>query len=1352
MVHSFKSITRLLRRATTRSTWPVILAVGVLLGVGHVTPTVAQSSRALQVRAARSQLKADNPGLRMLKTGDRITRLYGRSFGSGSSVEAVAEHFRQNRAMAFGVEPNNLKRGGRAYKGRFTQQVMLDRNTGKYKFTLVYYNQHKGNVPVFRSDLRLLIRNEDNRLVWANSSVRDLGDYDLPPGAAATNAGNVAQSFQDPDFPSPDFVRDARTIVWAGSGDDVTTPKLAVEFIAGDNGIGGELRSYVIDAETGELLGRENLIMQATASGNVSGKASDISASSWCDTARALKPLPYARVELIDGSDTTVIYADAEGYFSQDGLNETSVTVRSQIWGEWFRVYNSVGDESDLSEAMVPSGSVDFIFNDTDSENVRAEVNAYVFANKIRDFVLTYDTAFPGLDNSPMSLTVNHTTGNCPDNAWYNPLSEELVFCQSTGTRTSDAGYANTAFDFVVYHEYGHHVVSQVIGAAVQGAYGEGMGDCLAVLITDQSVVAKGNRGESDPLGSPCDHHWRDSDTTTQYPAITEEIHKAGTLLSSCVWDLRDTLAVVHPSNYTDTLANLVISSILLHGDYTINPQITLDFLTLDDDNGDFSDGTLHWAEILWAFGNHNMDPFDKSTIWVDAATGSDISGDGSEENPYATIQTGIDAAESWDSVLVGPGTYSETIDFGGKEITLRSSTGPAGTIIQGTSLDTLVLMTSGEPPSTLISGFTLQGSAFGVVALGCGRIEGNVFANQDSAAILSMGGCDGLELGCDIIGNTIRNCGGSGIKFLSIDMPTVIRNNIIVDNGYGVYAIWGALYEPPAFEYNNVYGNTTNFYDSSFIFTNEIGYISLDPLFDTDGVSLTASSPCIDTGDPDTQYNDPNGTLADMGALPYKDLIGTFNENTTIDDSVYVVGDLIVPSGITLTIETDEVCIAPYVDSLLGGADSTKVEIRVFGELRLEGTEGTRIELGPDTAADSSWYGIKVFSGGHAYIDNAFIKNAYRALNLESEGSDTVINTLFEDCLAGIVTISDSAYIDHDTFTLTRSMEEGYGVYAAYADGNAMLSNCSFQNIRHPIRLYSSDMDISGCEFIEYDYHQAGSGGYPAIDLASGSDPSISDCIFNNYTQGIYVGNGCDIEVDNCVFESDSVATNTVPFMYIPLKGSPNSSSCVVRNSCFKPSQLVHVHTDTTEFDLGECPGDSGLNTFLLDTTSGTRFGCRPYFAVFNSASSTLEAEGNYWDSDAPSGWLWGTVDTIPSLASATGGCSSSGYPKFGVGSRNALASLPMTFEVRQNYPNPFNPTTVISFSLPEHLEVRLDIFNILGQRVRALVDKTMSPGDYAVEWDGRNETGYPVATGIYLYRLAAGEFVSSKKMMLIK
>ena len=94
----------------------------------------------------------------------------------------------------------------------------------------------------------------------------------------------------------------------------------------------------------------------------------------------------------------------------------------------------------------------------------------------------------------------------------------------------------------------------------------------------------------------------------------------------------------------------------------------------------------------------------------------------------------------------------------------------------------------------------------------------------------------------------------------------------------------------------------------------------------------------------------------------------------------------------------------------------------------------------------------------------------------------------------------------------------------------------------------------------------------------------------------------------------------------------------------------------------------------------------------------------------------------------------------------------LPTQFELAQNYPNPFNPGTTIQYALPSQADVRLEIYNTLGQLVKVLISEPQTAGIKTVSWDGTNQSGAPVSSGIYLYRLKAGNQVQTRKMMLLK
>ena len=96
--------------------------------------------------------------------------------------------------------------------------------------------------------------------------------------------------------------------------------------------------------------------------------------------------------------------------------------------------------------------------------------------------------------------------------------------------------------------------------------------------------------------------------------------------------------------------------------------------------------------------------------------------------------------------------------------------------------------------------------------------------------------------------------------------------------------------------------------------------------------------------------------------------------------------------------------------------------------------------------------------------------------------------------------------------------------------------------------------------------------------------------------------------------------------------------------------------------------------------------------------------------------------------------------------------SGLPKIFALIQNYPNPFNPTTTIRYQLPQTVVVRLDIYNSLGQKIRTLLNSRMKAGYHQITWDGCDDIGNPLASGVYLYRIEAAHFNQTRKMLLLK
>jgi len=392
-------------------------------------------------------------------------------------------------------------------------------------------------------------------------------------------------------------------VIWAGVGDRAVEPRLAFQFVA-DNGLEGtadyQKRLFLTDALTGEILYQQNQIVHVEVVGSVSGHATQGVGADECGP-EELAALPYARVRI---DKRRRAFADRHGNFVMRNRGKNPVTVVSKMRGRYFKTLARSGPKDTLRLSVKPPGPAHFLHNESNNkERVRALVNCYVGANVARDFVLAQNPSYPTIaDERGFHVNVN-IQRNC--NAFYDGRSINFF--------TSGGGCNNTGFSSVVYHEYGHHVVRT--GGSDQGQYGEGMSDVMGVLIQDQPRFAVGFRRGN------CESGPRSANNEIQYPC-EGGIHYCGQLLSGCVWSTRNELKRTHPDDYLEILSNLAINAVLLHNGAEITPQITIDYLTLDDDDGEIGNGTPHYLEIAAGFGAHNMGVPPLPLLWFEYPSG----------------------------------------------------------------------------------------------------------------------------------------------------------------------------------------------------------------------------------------------------------------------------------------------------------------------------------------------------------------------------------------------------------------------------------------------------------------------------------------------------------------------------------------------------------------------------------------------------------------------------------------------------------------------------------------------------------------------------------------------------------
>jgi len=149
----------------------------------------------------------------------------------------------------------------------------------------------------------------------------------------------------------------------------------------------------------------------------------------------------------------------------------------------------------------------------------------------------------------------------------------------------------------------------------------------------------------------------------------------------------------------------------------------------------------------------------------------------------------------------------------------------------------------------------------------------------------------------------------------------------------------------------------------------------------------------------------------------------------------------------------------------------------------------------------------------------------------------------------------------------------------------------------------------------------------------------------------------------------------------------------------------------------------------------------CADYLGPFETATTFLSASG------ASGTWYDMGVNQSTDVAMRV-----RTSPTLDVAVGEDPTPVPYGFELFNNYPNPFNPLTTIRYSLERRSQVEIAIYNVLGKKICTLVNSVKPAGEHEITWDGRDSRGKPVASGIYLYRVKAGEYVNSKKMLLLK
>jgi len=269
-------------------------------------------------------------------------------------------------------------------------------------------------------------------------------------------------------------------------------------------------------------------------------------------------------------------------------------------------------------------------------------------------------------------------------------------------------------------------------------------------------------------------------------------------------------------------------------------------------------------------------------------------------------------------------------------------------------------------------------------------------------------------------------------------------------------------------------------------------------------------------------------------------------------------------------------------------------------------------------------------------------------------------------------------------------------------------------------------------------------------FNLAYAQDPGVPDTCLVQTLQSVPASS--QVTLDVYVWNDEECGAVTIPLVF---PDTLSTLDVVCDSISFVGTRAAGASLKSDMSFCPECLENSKhrLLVFAVWFGTGLTAGSGPvaklYFSTGPSWNSTLKVP----------------VDTTEWAASG-GGTSGLGFvdvtgsvnwvPVFHKGALDVKEvnspTKPTVFSLAQNYPNPFNPKTMIRFSLPKDSWVKLEVYNILGQKVKTLVDEKLAAGVKEVEWDGKDSKGLEVASGIYFYKIKADDFSKVKKMVMLK
>jgi len=812
--------------------------------------------------------------------------------------------------------------------------------------------------------------------------------------------------------------------------------------------------------------------------------------------------------------------------------------------------------------------------------------------------------------------------------------------------------------------------------------------------------------------------------------------------------------------------------------------NIDADPLFCNPDSSDFTlaenspcVGTGEDGENMGAFGVGCDEPF-SGPIWHVSQDGSNSTGNGSMELPFRTIQYAITSVDTGDTVIVHQGTYVENVNFDGKSIVLASNwlfandtTAIDSTIIDGNNNGPVVNISNGEDSTTALIGFTLSNGSG--VAIGNYNKGGGIYIEGSSPSIRWVN-----------IEDCAADGGWGGGIYISDSDVSLIRTNISrnhaqwgggisAENSHLVLRFTTLIDDSASISGGGVYLNNVHLNARRFNGFNNVATLDGGGLFATGGSDVVIRRLML------------NGNRAYLGGA------FSFNDSSTIDLNNGNInlnnaenGGGIWASAITATIGA--VSFQNNTAENLGGA------MHLSSNSDLEATDMVVINNSANRGG-----GISVLNSVADFVGGEINNNyAWRGGGIFSNGSDldffsiTLTQNNSEDIGGGLLSISTNLVMDSTNVTFNSSdSSSGGGIMCINNDStatyevvitNSLISRNNANNSGSGLYFRTAGDDSSGMDILientriirndgdyytglriyglntQFEVNNCTFRGNNAVQFASGAGfsgscvGSVNHSLFafnhasigggNFNSGGASVWSGADVDFDHCTFANNTAAYGTALTV-----GAANAA--VTNSIIWGNSTSNHVALDVWDgtggtLDISYTDLLGGSQAIQLEDTELCSFSWgdgnideAPLFCLPDSGNFTL-------------------AENSPCVEAAE---DRSDLGAFGIGCGPIILStmgelMPIAYALHQNYPNPFNPVTTIQYDLPDNSQVQVAIYDMLGRKVRTLVSGFENAGFKAVQWQGKNDFGRSVGAGVYIYQIQAGDFLQTRKMILLK